>query len=107
MNSAITSYQAWRPYWRTFSWDHYKKTKTDGQYSSVELDQANLANDLSYRTSTKLFNFKLGAFQNKNTWVTIVLVETVHMQWYQASKNQFSASIYLKTILTYSDAKLR
>ena len=62
MNSAITSYQAWRPYWRTFSWDHYKKTKTDGQYSSVELDQAKLANDLSYRTSTKLFNFKLGAF---------------------------------------------
>ena len=73
----------------------------------MELDQAKLANDLSYCTSTKLFNFKLGAFQNKNTWVMIVLVETVHMQWYQASKKQFSASIYLKTILTYSDAKLR
>ena len=60
-----------------------------------------------FSLSQQFFNFKLGAFQSKNTWVMIVLVETVHMQRYQASKNQFSASIYLKTILTYSDAKLR
>ena len=75
--------------------------------TSTKIKQPSHTNDLSYRTSTKFFNFKLGAFQSKNTWVMIVLVETVHMQRYQASKNQFSASIYLKTILTYSDAKLR
>ena len=68
---------------------------TDGQYSSVELEQAKLASDSLYCTWTKLFNFKVGAFQNKNTRVMIISVEMVYKEKYQTSKNQISAGIYL------------
>ena len=42
---------------------------------------------------TKLYNFKFGAFQNKNRRDRIVSVETVCMEKFQTSKNQNSACI--------------
>ena len=64
---------------------------TDSQYFSVELGQAKLASDLLHCTWTKLLNFKIAAFQNKNTQVMRVLVD------------QISSGIYFKITLPYSN----
>ena len=97
MNSAITTNNNFFPSLRAILENIFLRSlqKKHGQYSSVELEQAKLASDSLYCTWTKLFNFKVGAFQNKNTWVMIISVEMVYKEKYQTSKNQISAGIYL------------
>ena len=98
MNSAITTNNNFFPSLRAILENIFLRSlqkKTDSQYSSVELEQAKLASDSLCCTWTKLFNFKVGAFQNKNTRVMIISVEMVYKEKYQTSKNQISAGIYL------------
>ena len=95
INSAITANNKFftKPEHPTKKHFHEVLTKaTDGQYSLVELEQANLGSDLSNCTWTKLLNFKFAAFKNKSIPVMMVLVD------------QISGGIYFKTTLPYSNA---
>ena len=99
INSAITANDNFLPSLRAIR-EHFSEflTKTtDGQYSSIEFEQEKLASDSSHCNWTKLFSFKFGAFQNKNTWIMIVSQETVCMEKCRTSKNQISAGNYLHT----------
>ena len=64
------------------------RTKTtEGQYSSVRLEQAMLVSSLLYGTRVMLVS-KLPAFENKNTHLMTISMETVRMAKSRPRKNQ-------------------
>jgi len=76
---------------RTAERSEVRTKTTEGRYSSIRLELARLVSSLLYGTRA-MFDLNFLAFENKNTQLMTVSVETVRMAKSRSGKNQSERS---------------